>query len=52
MLFGLLRLATEVGFRRGRVIQGRLDPAKSELTALQGAIVGLLAFTFTMAVES
>ena len=28
LLFGLLLVATEVGFRRGRVIRGRLeDPA-------------------------
>lgn len=54
MLFGLLLVATEIGFRRGRVIRGRLeDPAKSELTTLQGAMVGLLAlllaFSFAMA---
>jgi hypothetical protein len=50
----LLLIATELDFRRGRVIRGRLeDPAKSELTILQGAMVGLLslllAFTFAMA---
>lgn len=54
VLFGLLLLAAEVGFRRGRVIGGSLeDPAKSELTTLQGAMVGLLAlllaFSFAMA---
>jgi hypothetical protein len=54
ILFGLLMVATEVGFRRGRVIRGGLeDPAKSELTTLQGAMVGLLAlllaFSFAMA---
>lgn len=53
-LFVLLLIATELGFRRGRVIRGSLeDPAKSELTILQGAMVGLLslllAFTFAMA---
>jgi hypothetical protein len=53
-LFGLLLVATELGFRRGRVIRGTLeDPAKSELTTLQGAMVGLLAlllaFSFAMA---
>ena len=53
-LFVLLLVATELGFRRGRVIRGSLeDPAKSELTILQGAMVGLLslllAFTFAMA---
>jgi hypothetical protein len=54
VLFGLLLIAKEVGFRRGRVIRGRLeDPAKSELTTLQAAMVGLLAlllaFSFAMA---
>jgi hypothetical protein len=54
LLFGLLLIATEVGFRRGRVIRGGLeDPARSELTTLQGAMVGLLAlllaFSFAMA---
>jgi hypothetical protein len=53
-LFVLLLIATELGFRRGRVIRGKLeDPAKSELTTLQGAMVGLLslllAFSFAMA---
>jgi hypothetical protein len=57
-LFGLLLVSTELGFRRGRVIRGSLeDPAKSELTTLQGAMVGLLAlllalllaFSFAMA---
>jgi hypothetical protein len=53
-LFILLLVATELGFRRGRVIRGRLeDPAKAELTTLQGAMVGLLAlllaFSFAMA---
>lgn len=53
-LFGLLQLATEVGFRRGRVIRASLeDSAKSELSILQGAMVGLLAllltFSFAMA---
>jgi hypothetical protein len=54
VLFGLLLLATEVGFRRGRVIRSRLeDSAKSELGTLQGAMIGLLAlllaFSFAMA---
>src|ERR1700720_2050864 len=54
ILFGLLLVATEAGFRRGRVIRGGLeDPATSELTSLQGAMVGLLAlllaFSFAMA---
>jgi hypothetical protein len=54
VLFGLLLVATEVGFRRGRVIRGRReDPAKSEFTTLQSAMVGLLAlllaFSFSMA---
>jgi len=53
-LFGLLLVATEVGFRRGRVIRARLeDSAKSELGTLQGAMIGLLAlllaFSFAMA---
>jgi hypothetical protein len=42
--FVLLLVATELGFRRGCVIRGSLeDPAKSELTSLQGAMVGLLS---------
>ena len=54
VLFGLLLVTTEVGFRRGRVIRASLeDPAKSELATLQGAMVGLLAlllaFSFAMA---
>jgi len=54
VLFGLLLVATEVGFRCGRVIRAGLeDPAKSELTTLQGAMIGLLAlllaFSFAMA---
>jgi hypothetical protein len=54
VLFGLLLVATEVGFRRGRVIRASLeDPAKSELSTLQGAMIGLLAlllaFSFAMA---
>src|SRR5208283_5799119 len=54
VLFGLLLVATEVGFRRGRVIRATLeDPAKSELSTLQGAMIGLLAlllaFSFAMA---
>ena len=54
VLLGLLLVATEVGFRRGRVIRASLeDPAKSELTTLQGAMIGLLAlllaFSFAMA---
>jgi len=53
-LFVLLLIATELGFRRGRVIRGSLeDPAKSELNTLQGVMVGLLAlllaFSFAMA---
>ncbi len=54
VLFGLLLIATEIGFRCGRVIRTSLeDPAKSELTTLQAAMVGLLAlllaFSFAMA---
>jgi hypothetical protein len=54
VLFGLLLVATEAGFRRGRVIPSEIeDPAKSELTTLQSAMVGLLAlllaFSFAMA---
>jgi hypothetical protein len=54
VLFGLLLVATEAGFRRGRVIRSGLeDPAKSQLTTLQSAMVGLLAlllaFSFAMA---
>jgi hypothetical protein len=53
-LFGLLLVATELGFRHGRVIRASLeDPAKSELSTLQGAMIGLLAlllaFSFAMA---
>ena len=54
VLLGLLLVVTEVGFRRGRVIRASLeDSAKSELTTLQGAMIGLLAlllaFSFAMA---
>ncbi len=54
VLFGLLLVATEVGFRRGRAVRASLeDPAKSELSTLQGAMIGLLAlllaFSFAMA---
>lgn len=56
VLFALLLLAAETGFRRGRAIAAELaEGAKGPLTTLQGALAGLLAlllaFTFAMAVS-
>jgi len=43
-LLVVLLLATEAGFRRGRAIGSRLaESTKSELSTLQGAMMGLLA---------
>jgi hypothetical protein len=55
VLLALLLLAAELGFRRGRHIATRLgEAAKSQLTTLEGGLLGLLAlllaFTFAMAV--
>lgn len=52
-IFILLLVATEIGFRRGRVIAADLsDTAKSQLSTLQAAVIGLLAlllaFSFAM----
>jgi hypothetical protein len=50
----LFLIATEIGFRRGRAIKDELaDIARSQLSTLQGAVIGLLAlllaFSFAMA---
>jgi len=55
LLFALLLVAAEVGFRRGRRIASGLgDATRSEFSTLQGSLGGLLAlllaFTFAMAV--
>jgi hypothetical protein len=57
LLFGLLMLAVEAGYRGGRVIAGRLAAGlkPGELGTLQGAMIGLLAlllaFSLQMAVS-
>jgi hypothetical protein len=50
----LFIIATEIGFRRGRAIRDDLEDAtRSQLSTLQGAVIGLLAlllaFSFAMA---
>src|SRR5271156_5184827 len=50
----LFIIAIEIGFRRGRAVrEGLDDPTKSQLSTLQGAVIGLLAlllaFSFAMA---
>jgi len=50
----LFLITTEVGFRRGRRVRDDLaDIAKSQLSTMQGAVIGLLAlllaFSFAMA---
>ena len=57
LLFGLLMLAAEAGYRSGRVIGARLalESKPGELGTLQGAMIGLLArllaFSLQMAVS-
>jgi hypothetical protein len=56
VLFALLLCAAETGFRYGRKIAlGLTELAKSELSTLQGGVIGLLAlllaFTVAMAVS-
>lgn len=53
-LLGLLLGATEIGFRRGRAVQSKInESAKSDYWPLQAGVMGLLAlllaFTFSMA---
>ncbi len=53
-LFTLLLVASEIGFRRGRAVGSDLTEAsKSQLSSLQGAMMGLLAlllgFSFALA---
>jgi hypothetical protein len=54
MLFALMLVATEIGFRRGRAVgPSLLEASKSQLSTLQGALMGLLAlllgFSFALA---
>jgi hypothetical protein len=56
VLVGLLLIATEIGYRRGRAVQTKIeDLAKSHYWTLQAGVMGLLAlllaFTFSMAVS-
>jgi flagellar biosynthesis protein FliR len=56
VLIGLILSATEIGFQLGLRFQSSIDePARSENTTIQGAILGLLAlllgFTFAMSIS-
>lgn len=56
MLFLALMLATEIGYRIGtRFVSSTAEPAKSQISAIQGSILGVLAlllgFTFSLALQ-